>query len=62
VGQENVAALAAVLSDMRMDRARPVVRQIGGSTMMMWSDEPEDWRAFRQLLDGMIKALQRESR
>lgn len=61
VGPASLPALAALLLEMRNDPSHPLVQRIGSSTMMMWSDEPEDWRVFQQLIDQIIGNLQADS-
>ena len=58
VGEANVQALVELLSAMQKDPNHPLVQRIGSSTMMIWSDEPEDWRVFQLLIERIIESLQ----
>ena len=57
VGEKNVSSLIQLLTDMRQDPQHPMVQNIGSYTLLVWTDETEDWRVFQQLMDLLITHL-----
>ncbi len=57
VGEEHVAALVQLLSDLREDTNHPLVSCIGHSTGLLWSDDTKDWQVFQRLIELIISFL-----
>lgn len=60
VGEDNIPALVGIFEEMRNDPGHALIQRIGSSTMMVWSDDPEDWRVFQQLIDQIVANLRSE--
>lgn len=61
VAPERIPEVITILQAMRDDPQHPLVQEIGASTLMIWSDEPENWRVFQHLQDLIITDLQNPS-
>jgi hypothetical protein len=57
VGDDAIPALVALLRELRAKPEHPVHADIAASSLIYWPDDPEMWRAFQALADGLIAAL-----
>lgn len=57
VSPQRLPEAIELLRAMREDPRHRLLQRIESSTMKIWSDEPEDWRAFQTVVDWIVDGL-----
>jgi hypothetical protein len=57
VGDNQISETIEILRAMRDDFEHPLVQSADLSSFVEWQEEPEEWKKFQMLLDGIIASL-----
>jgi hypothetical protein len=60
IGDEKVPELVGILRAMQNDPVHPLIQVICDSTLVDWTEEPEDWRILQSLLGLIAENLEQQ--